>query len=141
MELLHRHLGRVTYSADDVVLFPQGLLGYLKFKKYLFVKAENFLPLVWMISVEDPGVSAVLADPMRFCPDYAPNISKRDLNELLVENPQSLEMYSIVTMNQDPLIATANLSGPILVNQNKKIGKQLVLLDDRYSTKHRISNT
>ena len=78
---------------------------------------------------------------MRFCPDYAPNISKRDLNELLVENPQSLEMYSIVTMNQDPLISTANLSGPILVNQNKKIGKQLVLLDDRYSTKHRISNT
>lgn len=141
MDLLHRHVGRVSYSADDVVLFPQGLLGYLKFKKYLFVKAESFLPLVWMISVEAPNVSAVLADPMRFCPDYAPNISKRDLNELLVENPQSLEMYSIVTMNQDPLIATANLSGPILVNQAQKVGKQLVLLDDRYSTKHRISNT
>lgn len=141
MELLHRHLGRLTFTADDVVLFPQGLLGFLKFKKYLFVRVEGFLPLVWMISVDDPSVSVVLADPIRFCPDYAPNISKRDLNELLVDNPQSLEMYSIVTMNQDPQVATANLSGPILVNQEKKIGKQLVLLDDRYSTKHRISNT
>jgi flagellar assembly factor FliW len=141
MELLHRHLGRISCSADDVVLFPQGLLGFLKFKKYLFVKIEGFQPLVWMISADNPEVSVPLADPIRFCPDYAPNISKRDLNELSVENPQSLEMYSIVTMNQDPLIATANLSGPILVNQTKKIGKQLVLLDDRYSTKHRISNT
>jgi len=140
MEILHRHLGRVPYSPEDVIFFPQGLLGFLKFKKYLVVKEEGFRPFVWMVSVEAPEVGFLLAEPMRFCRDYVPNITKRDLNELLAENPQSLEMYSIVTVNQDPHLATANLSGPILVNQEKKIGKQLVLLDDRYSTKHRIYN-
>jgi flagellar assembly factor FliW len=140
MEIQHRHLGRVTYSPEDVVFFPQGLLGFLKFKNYLFVKENEFLPFVWMVSTETPDVGFLLAEPMRFCPDYVPNITKRDLNELLAENPQSLDMYSIVTVNQDPHLATANLSGPILVNETKKIGKQLVLLDDRYSTKHRIYN-
>ncbi len=140
MEIQHRHLGRVAYSAEDVIFFPQGVLGFLKFKKYLVVTVKDFLPFVWMVSTEAPEVGFLLAEPMRFCADYVPNITKRDLNELLADHPQSLEMYSIVTVNQDPHLTTANLSGPILVNQEKKIGKQLVLLDDRYSTKHRIYN-
>ncbi len=140
MEIQHRHLGRVAYSPEEVVFFPQGLLGFLKYKKYLFVKKEDFAPFVWMVSIEAPEVGFLLAEPMRFCADYVPNITKRDLNELSADNPQSLEMYSIVTVNQDPHLATANLSGPILVNQEKRTGKQLVLLDDRYSTKHRIFN-
>jgi len=139
--LTHRHLGRVEYRADEVVHFPLGLLGYLKFKEYLFVRDEEYSPFFWMISVDQADVGFVLVDPLIFCADYAPNITRRDLNELSAESPQSLEMYSIVTMNQDPRLTTANLSGPILVNREKMIGKQLVLLDDRYSTKHRIVNS
>lgn len=138
MEIQHRHLGEVTYSQDEVVTFPQGLLGFLRFKKYIFLQPPGYLPFRWMISIENPEVSFMLMNPLTCCTDYSPNITRRDLNELSAENPQSLEMYSIVTMNLDPRLATVNLSGPILVNKAMKIGKQLVLLDDRYSTKHRI---
>lgn len=138
MEILHRHLGVVSYTADDVITFPLGLLGFLKFKKYLFLQPQEYLPFQWMVSIENPEVAFVLMNPSTCCADYNPNITRRDLNELSAENPQSLEMYSIVTMNLDARLATVNLSGPILVNKAMKIGKQLVLLDDRYSTKHRI---
>lgn len=141
MEIYHRHLGLLRYTEDQVVNFPQGLLGFYSHKKYIFIKHEEFDPVVWMISTDKPEVSFCLLDPMRFCLDYAPNITKRDLNELLTDSPQSLELYSIVSMNVDPAMASSNLSGPILVNARKNIGKQLVLLDDRYSTKHRIINT
>jgi len=141
MELQHRQLGWVKYSEDEVITFPQGLLGYLKFKQYIFTREQELSPFSWMISVEEPNVSVLVTNPFLFCPDYSPNVTKRDLSELSAENPQSLEMYSIVTMNQDARLTTANLSGPILVNHEKRIGKQLVLLDDRYSTKHRILNT
>ena len=140
MEFNHPKLSQVQYLSQDIVTFPQGLLGYLKLKRYLILKEKNYTPFLWMVSTDNPEISVVLIDPRCFHKTYAPNITRRDLNELSAENPQSLEMYSIVTMNEDPTLSTANLSGPILVNQVNKIGKQLVLLDDRYSTRHRILN-
>jgi len=140
MEIHHRQLGVISYNEDDVITFPLGLLGFLKFKRYLLLQKESD-PVVWMVSADNPDLAFPLLDPKRFCPDYNPNITKRDLNEISAENPQSLEMYSIVTIQQDARSATANLSGPILVNRERRTGKQLVLLDDRYSTKHRILNS
>ena len=141
LSLDHPRLGSVEYSQDDVYHFPQGLLGFEKRKHYILVEREEYYPFVWMISVDDPMTSFVMVNPLIFHPDYNPNISKRELNELQIENPQSLLMYVIVTLNRDPLKTTANLCGPILINTEKKIGKQLVLLDDSYSTKHPILKT
>lgn len=139
-QLEHLRLGKVTYTDEDLICFAQGLLGFEKKKYYILVANEDYYPFVWMISTDDPTVSFVMANPLIFMPEYNPNISKRELNEIEVENPQSLVMYVIITLNRDPLLSTANLSGPILINMEKKIGKQLVLLDDQYSTKHRILN-
>jgi flagellar assembly factor FliW len=141
MEIHHRHLGVISYTDDDVISFPQGLLGFLKFKRYILLENEEFEPFVRMVCVDNPDIFFPLLDPGLYYKDYSPNITKRDLNELLAENPQSLRMYSIVTLQQDAHLATANLSAPILINREQKIGKQLVLLDDRYSTKHRILNS
>ena len=48
-------------------------------------------------------------------------------------------MYVIVTLNKVEFsLSTANLLGPILVNIRTKRGKQIILDDGRYSTKHPI---
>lgn len=93
-----------------------------------------------MINVDDPMTSFVMVNPLLFHQEYNPNVTKRDLNEIEIENPQSLLMYVIITLKPDASQSTANLRAPILINIKKKIGKQLVLLDDKYSTKHRILN-
>jgi len=138
MEIDHPRLGKVQFSPSDVVSFPQGLPGFIHLKSYLLIRNEDTEPFVWLLSADNPQVSFFMVNPLLFCNDYNPNITKRDLTELSIENPQSLLMYSIVTLHSDISQATANLSGPILINLEKRIGKQLVLLDDRYSTKHRI---
>ena len=138
--LEHRSLGTLHYTEKDRIFFPQGLLGFEKNKYYLLRDHEESYPFVWMINAEMPELSFIMVNPMLFCPEYSPNISRRELNELEIANPQSLLMYVIVTLHQDSYQTTANLRAPILINNEKKLGKQLVLLDDQYSTKHRILN-
>jgi flagellar assembly factor FliW len=139
MQLEHPRLGTLEYQSEEVINFPQGLPGFIHLKNYLLIRNEDTEPFVWLVSVDDPLASFLMVNPLLFCPDYNPTITKRDLTELSISTPQSLLMYSIVTLHtMDYTLATANLSGPILINLEKKIGKQLVLLDDRYSTKHRI---
>jgi len=139
MQLEHPRLGKVQYEPSEVINFPQGLPGFIHLKDYLLINNQDTHPFVWLISVDEPSTSFLMVNPLLFCPDYNPTITKRDLTELSINTPQSLLMYSIVTLNaSDYAQATANLSGPILINLEQKLGKQLVLLDDRYSTKHRI---
>jgi len=137
----HSSLGEISYKKDDLLTFPQGLLGFEKKKRYILVEREACHPFQWMLCPDDANVGFLVVNPLIFQPDYSPNISRRELKELEIDNPQSLSMYVIITLKEDFSATTANLSGPILLNAEKKIGKQLVLLDDSYSTKHRIINT
>jgi flagellar assembly factor FliW len=138
LQIEHPKLGMISYTEDDLIFFPQGLLGFEKKKRYILVEREDYDPFVWLLNIDHVGLSFLIVNPRLFLPEYRPNISKRELNELQIDNPQSLHMYVIVTLDQDIFKSTGNLSGPILLNLSKRIGKQLVLLDDKYSTKHPI---
>lgn len=141
LQINHPKLGNVAYSEDDIFFFPQGLLGYERKKHYILVEREEYSPIVWMLNTDDVGLNFLVINPLFFLQNYDPNISKRDLNELQIDSPQSLYMYVIITLDQDIQNSTGNLSAPILLNMTKRIGKQLVLLDDKYSTKYPIHKT
>ncbi|HZH60848.1 MAG TPA: flagellar assembly protein FliW, partial [Metabacillus sp.] len=34
--------------------------------------------------------------------------------------------------------STANLQGPIIINENKKLAKQIIINDSPYTTKHKL---
>lgn len=138
LQIEHPKLGMVSYTEDDMIFFPQGLLGFERKKNYILREHEDNNPFAWLLSTDHKGLSFLIVNPLLFLPEYRPNISKRELNELQIDSPQSLHMYVIVTLDQDIYRSTGNLSGPILLNLSKRIGKQLVLLDDKYSTKHPI---
>jgi flagellar assembly factor FliW len=60
---------------------------------------------------------------------------------LEVDDPEDVMIYTIVTLTDDPMGVTANLSGPILLNSVNMKARQLALLDNRYTTKHKILDT
>lgn len=47
-------------------------------------------------------------------------------------------MFAIVTIPTNPSDMTANLQGPIIVNPDKRLGRQAISLSDRYSVRHKI---
>jgi flagellar assembly factor FliW len=47
-------------------------------------------------------------------------------------------LYTIVTIAENPLLSTANLIGPVIINKTKRIAKQVIIDDERYSTQEPI---
>ncbi|HCR29736.1 MAG TPA: hypothetical protein DIV79_06955 [Opitutae bacterium] len=61
--------------------------------------------------------------------------------KLSIESPNDALILNIVTIQDSENIetATANLVGPILLNRNTRIGKQIIISNHmKYSTKHPI---
>lgn len=98
------------------------------------LKAIPENPLFFCFESED-GPSFIITKPTLFFADYTVEIKKDDLQDLLIDGNE-LEVYAIVTIPNDPLQMTANLMAPLLINEEKGLGSQMVFHNSQYTTRH-----
>jgi len=65
-------------------------------------------------------------------------VKPAEVKSLELDDIEKARVLVIVVVRDDPEQITANLQGPLIVNPDKGIGKQIVLLTDRYHTRHYI---
>ena len=80
----------------------------------------------------------VLVDPKLIWPDYKPGIGAEDRENLEIERDEDAGLYVIVTLSPNLKEVTANLKGPVLINRRTQKAGQVILIDERYQTKHPI---
>jgi flagellar assembly factor FliW len=137
MKVATKAYGVIEADEHQKIIFPQGLLGFEALKDYLLLDAER-QPFYWLQSMDMEQVAFILVNPFLFRPDYELNISSEELAEIGICSPEKALIFAIVTVppNGDPI--TANLQGPLVINRDNRTGKQAVLSDFRWKTKHDI---
>ena len=136
MKVATKAYGLIEVDERQKIVFPHGLLGFETLKDYLLLDAER-QPFYWLQSTEVEQVAFILVNPFLFRPDYEVNISNEELAEINLRSPEKALIFSIVTIpSEGPM--TANLQGPLVINRDNRTGKQAVLSDARWRTKHDI---
>lgn len=138
IQFTHVRFGEQTVSRDKVILFPDGIPGFETCKSYALFDDVESAPFQWLLSIENPRLGFVVVNPTFLWPDYDPKISRDDLKSLEVTDTNDVLIYSIVTLSDNPTEVTVNLSGPILINSINRKARQLALLNDQYTTKHKV---
>ena len=128
--------GEVTVDASNTVTFPDGIPGFERCKKFGLVALEEEAPFLRLLSMDDPVVGFVILDPTMLWSDYDPEVGLDDVEGLEVRDVGDVEVYCIVTLSEDADRVTANLKGPIVINTRTMLARQIILMDDRYHTKH-----
>lgn len=128
--------GRVEYTEQDVVRFPQGLVGFPDMTCFFIHRDERVSPLVWLHSQDDPNLAFLLADPFEFIPNYSlklhlPKSVRREMG-----SEEHLRVKCIVTIHPEFSRSTLNLLGPLIINSAEQNGWQVILDDDSLSTRH-----
>jgi flagellar assembly factor FliW len=129
--------GKIDVDERQKITFPAGLYGFESLKDYVLLDGEK-QPFFWLQSLESVGAAFVLIDPFLFRPDYEMDINDDELTEIGVQTPENALFFTIVTVPQDGGPMTANLQGPIVINRKQRLGKQVILNDPRWRTKHDI---
>ena len=128
----------LVYANDDIITFKSGIPGFEENKQFVIVSIPEYAPFEWLVCIDGSKLRFAIINPLLFEPKYDPKIIKEQLDDLEVETPDDLLMYVIVTIRENPLESTANLVGPIILNRRKKTGKQIIIDDDRYTTREPI---
>ncbi|KGR76501.1 flagellar assembly protein FliW [Ureibacillus sinduriensis] len=130
MNIETKFLGQVEIKEDEMLTFEYGLPGFPELKKFVLLSLDADLPLAVLQSIDEAQVGFVVAYPFLFKKDYVFDISDEDKEDLKIESEEDVIAYSIVTLKETFPESTLNLLAPVLINKNKKLGKQVVLQDN-----------
>lgn len=136
LDLETEKFGKITVEKENVVDFEDGIVGFEDLKQFVIVNIEECRPFEWLISIENPTVAFPIINPVPFFTDYNPIKSIGDISPLNTKDGKNIETFCVVTLGDKPENVTVNLKGPILVNMEKKIGKQFIMAEDYYNLHH-----
>ena len=130
--------GDLEIRDDQILEFPEGILGFDYVKKFALLEEEGS-PFLWLQAYDEPSLAFVMISPLNFMDEYSLVISQTDLEDVGATTPEDLLVYTIVTIPSDnPAEMTANLQGPVIINMASHKGKQAISLSDKYRVRHRI---
>jgi len=127
--------GKVTYKVNDIILFPEGIIGFEDKSKYIIYTKEGFEPFQWLICIDDISLQLPIIEPYLVKKDYNAKSNNGELQSIGLDDSKSGKLYLIVTVGKDINNVTVNLRGPIVINTTRKLGKQIILSDSSYSLK------
>ncbi len=126
--------GGIDVDDQRFLNFPRGLLGFPDDKDYALIQTGENSAFYWMQAVHRPELAFVVCDPRMFIPDFRIAIKSEDLASVGLTDTHGSQVFVIVNKVDDTL--TANLQGPLVINVATRVGKQLVLSEKKFTTRH-----
>lgn len=137
-------LGSIEVRPESVITVHEPLAGFPDCHTYALVehvrRDGSVSPSVfWLQAVERPYQAFVVTDPWGVFPEYAPEISDADADDLGLTNFEDARVFAILTVPRSPSEMTVNLRAPVVLNMAAMRAKQVVLLNEEYHTRHLVN--
>ncbi len=140
MKIETTRFGTVEINEDKVLKFVRGILGFPNDLHYALLPHKEGSPFFWLQSLDSPDLAFVVINPSLIVSDYAFELPEDAEKELELEGPEQAEALVIVTFRQGtngkPVIMSANLLGPVVINVDKRLARQVVLDPNKYPVRY-----
>jgi len=134
MLILTKAKGEIDIPEDNMISVPEGIFGFEDFTKYALIDSD-YEPFIWLQSTEDKDVAFLIVDPFLICSNYETDIDDESLKKIGITKPEDIIIMTIVTVPTNGMKITANFAGPLVINKNTRECMQVILNDNRWSTK------
>lgn len=128
----------IEVDEKDVIELPAGLIGFPELKRYVILNHDENSPFKWLQSLDDGAIAFVIINPLLFRSDYTVEVNEAEVADLAIDKEQDAVISVIVTMPSDPQKMTANLKAPLIFNLKNRRGRQVILNNPDYTTRHNI---
>jgi flagellar assembly factor FliW len=132
--------GRISYQEGSEIDFPSGLPGFEQRRRFLAVQLPDTNPLVFLQSLDDPGLCFVTLPVLAVEPKYRLRLSGEDLEHLGFSGGRQPrigpDVLCLAVLSIRASGPTANLLAPVVVNVANLKAVQAVMADSGYSHQH-----
>jgi flagellar assembly factor FliW len=138
MKYQSTRFGEFEVTDNEILNCPDGLYGFEQETQFALLPFDPNIdsPLEWLQSLATPELAFVVADPIPFVSDYAVTLTTEDRRVIGLNEDEAFHIRVIVTVPEDYRKMTGNLLAPLIIHPRMNTGKQVVLTQPDYSTKH-----
>jgi flagellar assembly factor FliW len=140
MKLQTKFEETVDIKESDILHFEQGLPAFEDEKQFVLIPMEG-TPFSILQSVVTTDLAFIIGDPFVFFKEYDIELSVSTIEQLNIEKSKDVFVQVVVTVSNPFEKSTANLQAPIIINQKNNAGKQVVLTDGKYQTRHPLNES
>lgn len=130
--------GKIVIEEDQIIRFSNGLPGFDDYRSFILIPLEEDVPFSYLQSLDNSELSFLVTSPYYFYQNYEVVLSESLREELQIVSEDQVVIVSIVSIQNSLEDATINLLAPIIINLHTLLGKQIILHDSSYTTKHRL---
>ena len=141
MKVTTTRFGELEVDESRIITFAEPILGFPGSNRFILLEHEKNSPFKWLQSLDEEKLAFILIDPLYVMPEYRIEVMKEDISSIELTSLEKAVVVCIVNISKEATSVTANLIGPIVVNPDKMLAKQVVVLNSEYSIRHNIMST
>ncbi len=129
-------VGQISAPEDEVLIFPEGLLGFSHFKKFIFVNDPKDDVFVWLQSCDKKEVAFPVIEAGFITDIQNLELTRADRQKLALDDKDQPDYYCIVRVASEAEGMTANLKAPIVINQKDRVGYQFIMANQKLQVQY-----
>jgi flagellar assembly factor FliW len=129
MQVESSRFGTIEIEPEDILLFSRGLFAFENHHHWVLLADADNDSVAWLQSLSDAEVALPLVSPRRFVPGYRVCISRSQLTPLELAALDQAFVLNVINRNHGEL--TINLKAPVVINLDRRIGRQVVTSDEQ----------
>lgn len=125
--------GQVVAKEEDVIHFSAGVFGFSDCRDWVLLADTQNSSLGWMQCLNRPEVAFAVVSPRRFHAEYQVRVPSHELLPLGLQHAHEAQV--LVILSKGPEGLTLNLKAPLVINLERRLGRQLITGGD-YGLQH-----
>ena len=129
MRIETKRFGTLRLNADQLFLFPQGLIGMETLRQWALLPDQLNPSVAWLQSASRGDRAIALVSPRAFYESYRVHVTRRELQSLHMQ--PGAEIYVMTTVSGHVGKLTTNLRAPLILNLDRRLGCQIITNDSQ----------
>ncbi len=138
MEIQTKYHGVIEIYENEIIYFENGIPGFSEQDKFTIIPLDDEGTFLILQSLNSSNLAFVVVNPFNYFPKYNFTLEDSVVEKLGISSPVDVIVYIILTVEDPFENTTANLQAPIIINSKNQQAKQVVLNNDKYTTRHKI---
>lgn len=133
------YMGEMTIDPTSILSFEYGIPGFEEEKSFIMLPIEENSIFQVLQSIKTKNLAFIITSPYAVTENYYFDLDEATVHALEIKDEKEVAVFGLVSLKDKLENSTINLKAPIVLNTSNNKAKQVILDNDRFAIRHKIS--
>jgi len=139
MKLKTAYMGEILIDPTSIITFEHGIPGFENENEFSLIPIEENSIFQILQSVKTGNLAFIITSPYAVTTNYNFDLDESTVHALEIKDEKEVAVFAIVSLKETLTDSTINLKAPIVLNTTNKKAKQVILDNEKYAIRQKIS--